>query len=45
MSVDETLMCSFKKIKPGEVKKKITNGLSGKKSPGFGKKYTNKFGR
>ena len=45
MSVDETLMCSFKKIKPGDKVKKLTNGASGKKSPGFGKKYMTKFSR
>lgn len=46
MSVDETLMCSFKKIKPGDKIKKFVSGGSTKKgSPGFGKKYMTKFSR
>lgn len=43
MSVDETLMCSFKKIKPGD-KKKL--GTSIKKPNGaYAKKYMTKFSR
>jgi len=47
MSVDETLMCSFKKIKPHTMKKNI-GGLSSNKKMGqnnFGKKYMAKFSR
>ena len=48
MCVDETLMCSFKKIKIEKVKKlntgKKMGGVSG--SPGFyGKKFGSKFGK
>jgi serine/threonine-protein phosphatase PP1 catalytic subunit len=48
MSVDETLMCSFKKIKPQMDKKKFGAGLnSGKKLAAgqYGKKYMAKFSR
>jgi hypothetical protein len=48
MSVDETLMCSFKKIKPMTDKKKIGMGTtsSGKKIANqYGKKYMTKFSR
>lgn len=48
MSVDETLMCSFKKIKPqGADKKKFGAGVnSGKKIANqYGKKYMTKFSR
>ena len=37
MSVDETLMCSFKKVKPGD-KKKFAGNLAKKQSV-YGKKY------
>ena len=47
MSVDETLMCSFKKVKPASDKKKLGIGASnGKKTSGtYGKKYMTKFSR
>ena len=47
MSVDETLMCSFKKVKPQNDKKKLGIGASnGKKAGGaYGKKYMAKFSR
>lgn len=47
MSVDETLMCSFKKIKPQSDKKKFGTGVnSGKKIANqYGKKYMTKFSR
>lgn len=48
MSVDETLMCSFKKIKPQSDKKKFGAGAnnSGKKIANqYGKKYMTKFSR
>lgn len=45
MSVDETLMCSFKKIKPNADKKKIgAGGVTGKKiGSQYGKKYMAKY--
>ena len=47
MSVDETLMCSFKKIKPQTEKKKFGVGATaGKKQTNmYGKKYMTKFSR
>ena len=45
MSVDETLMCSFKKIKPGD-KKKFGGGLKKTNTNSYGKKYMQtKFSR
>lgn len=47
MSVDETLMCSFKKIKPNDKKKLINSGSNIKKN-GLGaykKKFDTKFSR
>ena len=46
MSVDETLMCSFKKIKPADKMKKFAAPAT-KKAPNgtFGKKYMAKFSR
>ena len=47
MSVDETLMCSFRRIKPMLDKKGkfTTGGGSGKKagSPSYNKKFQTKF--
>ena len=45
MSVDETLMCSFKKVKPMSDKKKLgITASNGKKAGGgYGKKYMAKF--
>jgi len=47
MSVDETLMCSFKKVKPVSDKKKLGIGASNGKKAGnaYGKKYMAKFSR
>ena len=47
MCIDETLMCSFKKIKPEKVKKMSTaKKFGGTGSPGlYGKKMGSKFGR
>ena len=49
MSVDETLMCSFKKIKPGDKKKfgGATAAIKNKPNSAFGKKYMSekKFSR
>lgn len=47
MTVDETLMCSFKKIKPQNDKKKtpITNGMKKLGSQQYGKKYMARFSR
>jgi serine/threonine-protein phosphatase PP1 catalytic subunit len=44
MSVDETLMCSFKKIKPLD-KKKLAAASGKKMGTNFGKKYMTKFTR
>jgi serine/threonine-protein phosphatase PP1 catalytic subunit len=44
MSVDETLMCSFKKIKPLD-KKKLIAASNKKMGTNFGKKYMTKFTR
>jgi len=38
MAVDETLMCSFKRIKAGMKAKKVSTGVSGKKVGGYSKK-------
>lgn len=47
MSVDETLMCSFKKIKHSGDKKKFGGGIGANKKLGitYGKKYMTKFAR
>ena len=49
MSVDETLMCSFKKIKPQSDKKKFGGGVgvnpAKKMANNYGKKYMAKFSR
>jgi hypothetical protein len=45
MSVDETLMCSFKKIKPHSDKKKLAASANKKMGTNFGKKYMTKFTR
>ena len=44
MSVDETLMCSFKKIKPLD-KKKLAAASGKKMGTNFGNKYMTKFTR
>ena len=47
MSVDETLMCSFKKIKPGNKKVGVVAGGTNPKKPNnaYGKKFQTKFSR
>lgn len=45
MAVDETLMCSFKRIKTAKQIKKVTGMGSGNKKlgGGYGKKYMAKY--
>jgi hypothetical protein len=45
MSVDETLMCSFKKVKPADKTKKFGASAIKKNANGYGKKYITKFSR